>query len=523
MIVCSSSQILAQTANDTSRSVPIEILPGKGTLLEFIATDSGGINKLIGNVALKQGDTRMFCDSAYILREHNTMQAWGNVHIIQDDGATEVKSDYLRYTGNIRKAYLRGNVHLKDGNNHLRCPELEYNLASKIGIYIQGGTLQNDTTSVSSDKGVYYGKLKEARFTDNVMVTDPSYEIISDDLGYHTESKIVSFYGPSVVTSDSSQLRTSLGTWDAIREHAVFYSRSSVWTNEQYVEADTIDFHKKTGFGEAWGNVILLDTIQQITLYSGYAQYNQRTKQMLATLKPVLKKLTDNDSLFIRADTFYAAPVTQVATSVLEHADTTTLYDSEESSIQRYFIGYHHVIVFSDSLQAVCDSISYSQADSIMRMMGDPIAWSRKSQITGDTILIYMDSSNHVERLYIPNNAFVVSMSGPEQAQLFDQVQGKTLTAYFDSNVIRKMVVRPNVTCIYYALNDQEEYIGVHQASCEQLSLFFEGEELDRIILEPDVDHKMIPMLKADLPSMRLSRFRWHPEKRPRSRDELFQ
>src|SRR5207244_843535 len=62
--------------------------------------------------------------------------------------------------------------------------------------------------------------------------------------------------------------------------------------------------------------------------------------------------------------------------------DTT----AADTTAPLYFIGYHHVLIFSDSLQGRCDSIVYTRADSLIRMIYKPIAWAHNSQITGDTI-----------------------------------------------------------------------------------------------------------------------------------------
>ena len=139
--------------------MPIEILPGTGTRLEYITTDSGAINKLINNVALKQGETFMYCDSAYIDLQKNNVHAFGNVRIVQP-GGTEVQSDYLRYTGNTKKAWLQSNVTLTDGKNNLWAEELEYDLGTKVGVYTQGGTLQSEATTLSSNAGTYWVKTR---------------------------------------------------------------------------------------------------------------------------------------------------------------------------------------------------------------------------------------------------------------------------------------------------------------------------------------------------------------------------
>ncbi|HRO43872.1 MAG TPA: OstA-like protein [Flavipsychrobacter sp.] len=528
----------ANAQQDTSGKLPIEILPSNGTRLEYITTDSGAINKLINNVALKQGDNYMYCDSAYIDLAKNNVYAFGNVRLIQNSG-TQVQSDYLRYTGNTKRAYLKGNVSLTDGKNNLWSEELEYNLNTKLGVYTQGGTLQSEMTTLSSNAGTYNAKTKDARFTGDVFVTDPEYNVTSVDLGYNTETKVVRFLGASVVVNDKSTLHTSSGTWDAKNEIAHFTTRSSIQNEAQYIEGDKMDYNRKTGFGIVVGNVFALDTSQKATLYSGHAQYNEITRQLWATIKPVMKRVNGDDSLYIRADTFYAAPVPRaedslqrknekvkskkeigknvVETTEVNVTDTT----ASDSSRPRYFIGYHHVLVYSDSLQARCDSISYSQADSTMRLMYNPIAWSRKSQITGDTILLYTDS-NTLRKLFVPNNAFVVSQSGPEKANMYDQVQGKTLTGFFENNAIKTMLVFPNAEAIYYSKDEADAYLGMNQATSERMRVFFDSSQVSKIVLEQDVKQTMTPMQQVNIATAILARFQWHAEKRPKSVQELF-
>ena len=525
----------SQKKADTANKMPIEIMPGTG-VLQFVQTDSGGLNKLIGNVILKQGETMMYCDSAYFFLEKNTLEAFSNVRVIQP--GSQAQSDYMRYIGNQKLAFMKGNVMLTDGKSNLWSEEVEYNVGTKIGTYAQGGTLQDSTTTVSSNSGFYNMNNKDARFTGDVIVTDPEYNIVSNDMGYNTETKYTTFYAASTVTSEKSVLKTTCGTYDSKNQVSHFPCRAAVVTEEQNIEADSMYHNRKTGLGIAVGKVIAIDTEHHTTLYCGRADYNDKKRNILATVKPVMKQMNDKDSLFIRADTLFSAPVPKPGDTakkmvsvtkrqkgkkkkevvMLPVEDTT----SADSSAPRYFIGYHHVLIFSDSMQGRCDSISYSEKDSIMRMMYDPIVWSRKSQVTGDTIYAYLDSSK-IKKIYIPNNALVVSQSGPPKAKLYDQIQGKTLTGHFKNNAIDNMVVRPNAEAIYYAKDEQDAYIGVNEASGDRMRVFFKDEDLDRILFEKDVKQKLTPLEKADLPAMKLSRFKWLDDKRPKTLEELFQ
>jgi len=536
-------------ALDTANKVPIHIV--RMRVLSHVQTDTSSVDKLLDSVVLQQGNDMMYCDSAYFYSEKNSLEAFGDVKIVQP-GGTEAESDYLKYTGNTKEAYMKGNVSLTDGKNKLWTEELTYNVGTKVGIYTQGGTLQSDSTTVSSNEGNYNVNTKDVRFTGDVFVTDPSYNVRSEDMLYNTETKLVTFYPPevSVVTSDKSVFHTTGGTYDSKNEIAHFVNRSSALNEDQYLEADTLNYNKLTGYGNASGNVISIDTTQHTTLYCGHSEYFAKGKILWATIKPVLKQVNEKDSIFIRADTFFSAPVPQkgdinpkedsikvvksvtgkrkgkkgktIIASKQEESIASDTSSSADSSRPRYFIGYHHVLIFSDSLQGKCDSISYNQKDSVMKMMYDPIAWSRNSQITGDTIRLHMDSGK-LKKLYVPNNAFVVSQSGPAKAQLFDQVQGKTLTANFVDNEIDNMLVKPNAESIYYSKDDDSAYVGVEQAQGEKMIVLFSGQAISKIKYDQDVKVIMTPLEQADLPTMRLSRFRWLIDKRPKSREELFQ
>lgn len=533
---------------DTNDKITIQIIYAE--TFEGIKRDTLDQTKLLGNVQLRQGDNLMNCDSAYINLVANNVEAFGNVHINQP-GGTQVQSDYLRYIGNTKVAFLKGNVKLDDGKNTLWSEEITYNLGTKIAQYNNGGTLQSEGTTVSSNKGTYNVNSKDARVTGDVIVTDPQYNTTSEDLGYNTANRIVKFYSRSVVVHDGkSTLTTTGGTYATKEGIAHFTGRTALQDKEQYLEGDKIDYNRNTGFGNAMGNVIAIDTSKHTTLWSGYASYNEKRRTLMATIKPVLRQENGKDSIFIRADTFYSAPHSSQKSMVVSKRDgvvdssstkkkrnkvaannsmaggqsvkqNTQAEIAEDTTAPRYYTGYHHVLIYSDSLQGRCDSISYSYKDSVMRMMKDPVAWSRKSQITGDTILFYTDS-NTIKKAFVPGNALIVAQSGPDKAQLYDQVQGKTLTGNFHNNTITDMVVWPTAQSIYYSKDNSGAYLGVSEVESERMIVLFRNEQIQTIKFVQEVKNTSTPLDKADLPSMRLSRFKWLEEKRPKSRAELF-
>jgi lipopolysaccharide export system protein LptA len=523
-----------QAQTDTANKATIQIIQSEGS--SFNQTDSGMLTRLTGAVILKHNNDFLYCDTAYIDINKNNLEAYGSVRIVQP-GGTEGTSNYLRYIGNQKLAFMRGNVSLTDGKSDLWCEELTYDLNTKIGVYDKNGTLRTDATVVSSREGTYNLKTKDSRFKGNVTITDPEYNVVSEDIAYNTETKISKYYAYSVVTTDKSVLITSNGIYDAKKKIGHFEGRSSIQNESQYIEGDTLDYNKITGFGKAVGDVITIDTVQHTTMYCGVAVYNEISGKTKAWLKPVMKQVNGQDSLFTRADTFFSAPVPRATDSILVKRIT---YDSKKNKITemvnmadsiagadstrpRYFIAYHNVKIFSDSMQARCDSLSYSQEDSIMRLIYDPVMWSRKSQITGDTILVKQSDSNKIKWLYVPRNAHMASLAGPDSAGLYDQMQGRTLRANFNDSVITDMIVEPEGESIYYSKDEGGAYISVDQAKSERILIIFGEQKIRLIKYDVDVSHTMSPLDKVSLENMKLSRFKWRDEERPKTKEELFE
>jgi len=642
---------------DTAKQVTIHILNVR--LLTHIKTDSGEFTKFIDSVAFLEGTDTLFCDSAYQNTTTKNFEAFGNVKIAQQDG-TYGTCDYLRYTADRKLAFMQGNVLLVDGKNKLQCEELTYDLGTKTAEYAKWGSLKSDSTTVTSETGIYNIHTHEARFKRDVLIQDPKYHIVSQDLGYNTETKVETFYAHSIVTSerDRSVLETTNGTYDSKHVIARFTGHSSIWNDGQYIEADSMHYNKLTGYGYAIGNVISIDTGHHSKLTCGHAVYFRQQRILWAMIKPVMEQVNGKDTIYMRADTFYTAPMERVVSSrqlavgskqlavgsspdstkrvgsiqlavgssrvdssaVGSARDTTTGVSSlqlsagslrdlkgpdstvpvgshvtdslgvadgkisqrdttwrlpaykyrlpdfardtvrpvrvainneqntqpvttaekkpkkgkiktpkikaadtsaADTTAPMYFIGYNHVLIFSDSMQGKCDSVCYTRNDSTIRMIRTPILWAHNSQITGDTILLYMDSSE-LRKMYVPNNAFLVSRSGPEKAKLFDQVQGKTLTGFFKGNMITNMIVFPNAECIYYATDKDKSYVGVDEATSTRMRIFFADEKITFIKFAQDVKHTITPMEKADFRNMKLSRFKWLSEQRPKAKEELF-
>ena len=100
------------------------------------------IQRLIGNVVIRQDSTLFYCDSAYINEVKNSFEAFSNVHIKVND-SVDVYGSRLLYDGNSKIAELFDSVKLIDKNTVLTTDHLIYNRITKTAIYDNGGRIVN--------------------------------------------------------------------------------------------------------------------------------------------------------------------------------------------------------------------------------------------------------------------------------------------------------------------------------------------------------------------------------------------
>ena len=127
------------------------------------------------------------------------MEAFGHVHI-NDNDSIDTYSDYLRYYGNDKKAYLKGNVKLTDGKGTLTTPDLDYDLNTHIGIYTKTGKVVTDSSTLTSQQGYYYGETRDVYFKKNVVLVNPDYHVTTDTLLYNTYTNVATFTVPTLIT-----------------------------------------------------------------------------------------------------------------------------------------------------------------------------------------------------------------------------------------------------------------------------------------------------------------------------------
>ncbi len=458
------------------------------------------VQVLIGSVKLRHDSMYMYCDSALIYEKTNSVEAFSNVRMEQGD-TLFIYGDYLNYNGETQLAMLRENVKLINRKTILTTDSLNYDRLYNLGYYFEGGTLTDEENILTSDWGEYSPASKIAVFNHEVKLANPRFTLYSDTLKYSTDSKIATILGPSNIVNEKNHIYSERGFYNTAKDQAQLLDRSVLTNEGKKLVADSLFYDRKTGYGEAFNNVVMNDTINKNMLTGDYCFYNELTESALATQKAVAIDYSQGDSLFMHADTL-----------------KMNSYFVKTDSAYREMKAYHKVRIFRKDIQGVCDSLLFSSKDSCLRMYHDPIIWNEKQQLLGEEINVYMNDST-IDWAHIINQALTVEQ---KDSIHYNQISGKEIKAYFQGGEARKIDVIGNVLVIYYPEEKDSTMIGMNTSETSLLNLHLMNRKMEKMVMSPKSNGTLYPMDQIPVDKMKLPTFVWFDYIRPQNKEDIF-
>jgi lipopolysaccharide export system protein LptA len=277
--------------------------------------------------------------------------------------------------------------------------------------------------------------------------------------------------------------------------------------------------------------VVVNDSLRQVAYADSIRHNNFIDSLERVGLTDSAKAVRRQDSLKLAARTRKPPPKKDTVEAPLpgHEADSIARTSTTDTTL-RFIMGFHHVRIFSDSLQAVADSLYYSTKDSVFRLYYNPIAWgSGNYQISGDTMYVYT-KDRKAQRMYVFENALAINKMAK---QFYNQLKGTTINAFFKGGEIDYIRAKGNSESIYYIQDEKKAYSGVNKAHADIIDMLFSlkydstgkanGKELNRVILRNDAQGTVYPIKHVNFDDMILRGFKWQEALRPKSKQELFE
>ena len=515
------AQINITSKSPSADSVKIIQIIQAASLRQITINDSTIFETLSGKAIVKQGNTTLSGDSIILNKRLGTVEVFGNVHI-NDADTVNTFAQYLKYLGKEQIAYLYNKVKFSDGKALLFTDQLEYNIKTGIAQYKNGGKVINEKTTLTSKNAVYYSDTKDAIFQHQVHLTDPKYDMTADSLRYNTAFKNAYFISPTHIKSKNGTIDTKSGTYNLQTGEALFFEKTIFRDQTKFISGNKIAIDEKNNIIQIEDNGKFIDSLNKIIVIGNQILIDNKKNTFLATRKPVMIFYRDNDSTYIAADTLFSGKKFLPKNNAVNDTMKKQIENNKSISVDsiQYFLGFHHVRIFNDSIQAVCDSLHYSTEDSTFKLFQHPICWNGSTQISGDTMYLLTENQK-AKKIKIYFNSIVVNKT---KEGLFNQNSGKTMNVFFKDEKIDYIITKGNPTeSIFYTQDDDSAYIGMNKCSGDEQYILFEAGKVAKIKYSNEVNGTLYPFNQIPISIKFLKNFSWQDDKRPKNKLEIFE
>ncbi|WP_108868597.1 OstA-like protein [Aquimarina aquimarini] len=442
----------------------------------------------------------IWCDQAIHYGEDKFVKALGNVKMKQGDTIT-MTSKYAEYNGNTQFAYARDDVFMETPSNTLRTDTLFFDRVRQQAYYRSGGTVKDSSNTLTSKIGRYFMDRKQYSFNTKVKIVNPENTVDSDRLDYYSENGHTYLYGPSTVKGKESTLYCERGFYDTKAKTGYAIKNARIDYDKRTVFGDSIFYNSANQFASATNNIRVLDTANNSVITGHYAEVFKERDSVFITKRALAATLQEKDSIYIHSDTL-------MVTGKPEH---------------RIMNGFYDVRIYKSNMSGKSDSINVDQVTGYTKMIGSPIIWAQRNQMTGDTIKIISDTkTDKLDSLVVYQNAFLAQEDTLKAG--YNQVKGQSLYGLFKDNEIYQVDIDKNTETIFYQRESEGDLklIGINKVLSSSIRLLLNDREIEDVYYYQNVDGVLYREIDLPENARELSGFHWRGEERINSKADLF-
>lgn len=480
------------------------------------------------NILFKNEETRVLLfhegaliesDLAYFYSKDNYFKAVGNVIFTQGD-SLKMTCKTIEYDGKTQIALADGDVFLKRPDMSLTTEKLNLDRIRNEAFYNTKGVIVDSASTLTSNLGRYYMDQKKYRFTSNVTIDNPDYQVNSDQLDYYTELNQAYLFGNSRIEGDAYTIECERGFYDLDREKGVFKKNATLYYDNKIIRGDSLYFESEKDYAAATKNVSIVDSLNNSVITGHYGEIFKARDSAIITRRALAINIIDQDSLFI-------------------HADTLVATGPEERRILR---AYYDVRILKSDLRGRSDSLYLDESIGLTKLLNkpltkqqeqvfteadrnknNPVLWFDKSQMSGNEVLLISDTeTNKLDSLKINGNVFIIEKD-TLSSDGFNQIKGGVLDGAFKEGKLDNIVITKNTEMVYYLYNDDDlQLIGIDKTTCSALSMSFLDGEINDITFLVAPTGDVYPEEELPKNDRTLKGFVWRKEERPETLNDLF-
>ena len=417
-----------------------------------------------------------WCDSLYFYRIPNNVLMKGSIQLQDSLHNTTAVSRYLFYEDSLSTVTLRKEA--------------------AVAIVTEDDLSQKDTLYFGADTLVYY-TLRHCDIPKSELANSTARisEIMTDPVGEYRKKA-----AEAAAKAQAEALEKAAGTRPGLKPDAASKKQLE---DPNAAPEDSPKAPEDAVSAPADNVAALKDSI-------GVAA--DSVKVALDSVNVAADSLgVPKDSLSVTADSAKVAlDSLSVATDSVSVAVDTTKYG--------FAFARGNVKIFRRDIQVRCDSMHYSDLDSIARFYKDPVIWNEENRQYYSDSLAVLIKKGRVDRASLMSNAFVVTQ---EDSLLYDQIKSAEIMAFFDStSALKRFDALGGATAVFF-LRENDRLATVNKVESKMLSGNFVKGNIDRIYYYDSPKNDAYPVVQFPQQERYLKGFRWIPELRPTGKQDI--
>jgi len=369
-----------------------------------------------------------------------------------------------------------GNVVITQGDVIINCDKAIHFISRNEAELIGNVVARKDTLTIKTPRGFYYGNLSKTRSNAGVFLDDKKVILTADSGEYYFDEDRAFFESKVRLYDTTTTLTSNELTYFQQQNRAVAIGDVLIIDADNQIIADTLEHFRNTKITFAFSNVRLTNLKNNSEIYGEHLEDYRNRGYSLIDVKP----------LFVQVDTSYV-----VREDSTEEVQLDTLFiksrimEAYRDSSQRFFAIDSVSILKSDFASKNDLTVFYRSEDKIItkkisESARQPVLWQETSQLTGDSITIYLDDNN-IKQLDVDGTSFMLSQN-VNYAERYDQTSSSQIKIFFIDNKINRAEFFGNVYSIYF-MYDGETKNGLTKSNSAETTVMFEDNEVTEVKL----------------------------------------
>lgn len=178
-----------------------------------------------------------------------------------------------------------------------------------------------------------------------------------------------------------------------------------------------------------------------------------------------------------------------------------------------------NIKVYRKTMQMVCDSLEYTDLDSLARLYKNPVVWNNRThQYNADSIFVSL-RGKRMEKANLLSNAFIHVEEADNR--FYDQIKSTEMTAFFDQNgELARFDALGGASAIFY-MKEKDEIATANKSEATIMTANFKDGELQSVSYFENPSSAAYPVPQMHKEDQYLKGFQWTPQMRPSGREDI--